>query len=380
LSDLFEAPSSLPLLPVLPAVSDRLSLHAFLHRFCARRVSTLRDRLREGQWWDRAAELEREARDWLEEKDWAESCGRGFREAAARGEISLVVFCSAVLQALDAYHKERRLEVSRRTVEVPLPEGGKTAFLPPPEAPIANLVPDSRQLPRETGDLKNDLRTILRLWWHLVELEDLPVQPQFRLLPAPLSAELGKRLRTGDLLVALASPFGHLNYEAAGDTQRRHPGDRKIPYRFARLASGCLDEARIALDEIFFRCAAERVDLLCALGRLATPICLDFCGDELHSLLVDSGANLLLVPAMSQSMDLFHALAREFGTHTRATTFVVNSDWLLRQLGLVLPELRALAYVPAKGGLRTAGKLLSEELMLRVFSIRELVGLSEAAS
>jgi hypothetical protein len=197
--------------------------------------------------------MEREARDWLEGEGWAERCDRRFREVTEQGEIPFTVFCSALLQALDAYHKDRCTQVERSIVE--LPGGSRTAFLSSPKAPIAGLVPKNLEVPRTIGEQENDLRAILKLWWHLVDLEDLPVQPRFHLLRASVSEELGRRLGKGDLLVALASPFARLAYEASGDPARRHPDNGRIPYRFTRLASGSLEAARSALDQIFALCA-----------------------------------------------------------------------------------------------------------------------------
>jgi hypothetical protein len=110
------------------------------------------------------------------------------------------------------------------------------------------------------------------------------------------------------------------------------------------------------------------------LGRLATPICLDFCGEQLRDLLVDTCVNLLFVPAMTPRMAPFLDRARDLGTQNRAATFAVNSTWLLRQIGASpLPESVVLAYLPARrldSGLRTLSPPLYS------CSIRELLGLT----
>src|SRR6185436_9201042 len=109
------------------------------------------------------------------------------------------------------------------------------------------------------------------------------------------------------------------------------------------------------------------------LGRLATPICLDFCGEQLRDLLVDACVNLFFVPAMTPRMEPFLDRARDLGTQNRATTFAVNSSWLLQQIG-VSPVLESvvLAYLPARKLDSTLRPLSSS---LYSCSIRELLGL-----
>jgi len=110
------------------------------------------------------------------------------------------------------------------------------------------------------------------------------------------------------------------------------------------------------------------------LGRLATPICLDFCGEQLRDLLVDACVNLLFVPAMTPQMKPFVDRARDLGTQNRAATFAVNSTWLLRQIGVPpVPESVVLAYLPAHP-LDSALRPLSD--VLYSCSIRELLGIS----
>lgn len=90
-----------------------------------------------------------------------------------------------------------------------------------------------------------------------------------------------------------------------------------------------------------------------SLGRIAVPICLDFCGDELTELLTATRANFFLVPAMSQSLGEFRIKARHFGSRNGAATFVVNSAWMLRQIGYsaeTLAEQRIVAYLPCRRG------------------------------
>lgn len=111
----------------------------------------------------------------------------------------------------------------------------------------------------------------------------------------------------------------------------------------------------------------------CSLGRMAMPICLDFCGDQLRDLLEDTQINLLLVPAMTPRMSPFYSRARALGTTNRATTLAVNSSWLLRQIGLRSRRHRAFVYLPASRALKGGGRRISDDLS--VFTIREVLGL-----
>jgi predicted amidohydrolase len=111
------------------------------------------------------------------------------------------------------------------------------------------------------------------------------------------------------------------------------------------------------------------------LGRLATPICIDFCGDELRGLLVEAHVNLLLVPAMTPEMRPFRERAWDLGTQSRAATFVANSAWLHQQLGRTSEESGDLflAYLPTSRPPAEVRKELAGTLV--VCSIRELLGL-----
>lgn len=57
-----------------------------------------------------------------------------------------------------------------------------------------------------------------------------------------------------------------------------------------------------------------------ALGRMAVPICLDYCGEDLRDLLIETQTNFLAVSAMTTTLEPFYARARELGTLARATT------------------------------------------------------------
>jgi len=122
--------------------------------------------------------------------------------------------------------------------------------------------------------------------------------------------------------------------------------------------------------------AQEFVLVDCALGRLVTPICLDYIGDGLLGLFRDTDSNLFLVPAMTARMKPFVERAVKLGTDCQASSFVVNSAKMYPAQGSK-PEDRFLAYVPAKDGCipaedetSEAWEEISKDLIM--FSIREL--------
>ncbi len=457
----------------------RLEMHAFLHRLCSRHVITLQNCLREPEWDRKAVEAESQADALLADPAWLAGLAERARWFQAGEAERPLVFAAGLLRALDRFHAAHRLEADLQSVSLPAAlGGGETLFLPPPLSPLEDLVPPKRRLGRSQGDLENDLGSILHLSWHLVALEDLPVQPEVRRLPPLVAETLSHRLRqSSDLRIATAFPFAALDYVIRSDPDRCH-AEKGTPYRFAEMEP--LREGREILEEVLRDCAREKVDVLCfpeltldtsllshlglllksrnetlhpllvmagsfhvdaglgranrchlldgrgnlllsqdkctayripadqagrmrpeilaglgiderggyediqsaetlhiretPLGRLATPICLDFCGNQLRDLFIQTRVNLFLVPAMTPRMGPFYARAREFGSFNRATTIVVNSAWLLRSLGLRSRRHRALVYVPAWKGLRGGGRPLSDHLAL--FTIRELLGLS----
>ena len=457
---------------------SRLQFHAWLYRQCLVQAGPIRNCVREPAWGGPFAEFKRLATLAFAAANWRgvlqERAIRWIREDATD---RLLVFCAATLKALDEHHLERQRDVALEEVSLPLSlGGGRTLFLPPPATPLMDLIPRAQRLQRGVGDLENNLREILKLWWHVIKLEALTVQPRIRELDATVSKELAGRLAQGDLRFGLASPFAGLAYSIRSDPSRY--GSDGIPYRFAELKPESSAAAKAGLLEILKQCAAQRVDVLCfpeltldtdlqhylrlllktgdleqgpvlivvgsfhvdseghwvnqcralsgsgrflfsqdkcvfyrippsqaekdphlcellgidhrggyedihlstsleifdgPLGRLATPICLDYCGDEVLDLLIDSAVNLLLVPAMTPRMEPFYQKARTLGTKAGAASFVTNSAWLLDHLGKREPENLALAYLPA----HPVAKLTRDPAdSLWVFSIRELLGLT----
>ncbi len=409
-------------------------------------------------------------------------------EPSRRQDQQLLVAGAATLKALDAYHRSRRIVVERRQFDLPpasLPtRATRSLFLAPPERPIEETIPEP--LVRDLGDYRNDLRSYLDLWWHVVTLEGRPVRPCCEELDAEVAAVLTERLeKPQDLTIGLATPFSDLEYRIESDPDRCHPADG-TPYRFAGLeGQECRRRSREALERIVGACAANRLDVLCfpeltldndslrdlatllaaendndypalvvagsfhlpgdncwlnrctvldgrgkplfrqdkcvafklppararelgevgrqllgiderggyedidvstelrmidsPLGRLAMPICLDYCGDELTDLVVASGVNLFLVPAMTERMRPFHDQAVFLGGRTRAVSFAVNSAWLLKRLGKdeeeVENELLVMGYLPRKGGLRTTADRAEDAGDLHLFTIGVLSGL-----
>ena len=453
---------------------NRLEMHAFLHRLCGRHVIELQNFLREPMWERWAGSLQDQIGPLCRRKDWLALVAREARTVF--GADRALVFAATLLRLLDKMHipKVRDFHATRAILP-PALGSGETLFLAPPEAPIAELVPESRRLGRGRGDLKSDLRDVLGLWWYPVPLDRHTVEPNIGPLDARVAREMAHRLsRQGDLRIGLASPFADLHYVVRSDPARS--GGRGTPYRFSEISPDCLNLARAGLEEIFHLCAKHRIDVLCfpeltldgnllhhlqlllklqnpsrhpllvvagsfhadagerwvnrcrllggsgeplstqdkcaaynlpgaqvtphlgktlgldgrggyedidqstvlevldtPLGRLATPICLDFCGEQLRDLLVDACVNLLLVPAMTPQMKPFVDRARDLGTQNRAVTFAVNSSWLLRQIGASLDQDSVvLAYLPAHP-LAPSLRMLSDALYS--CSIRELLGL-----
>jgi len=456
-----------------------LELHASLFRLCRHHLATLYNHLREPEWVEYACEIELKARQILDSSGNEQI--RGLGELLQHpAEENLLVRAAAVLQALDAYHGERRGPINHAIVSLSLPQlECQTAFLWPPANPIAEHVPEDLRLNVGEADLSRDLRGFLGLKWQLVTLETHANQPCFHELEARVGEDLADRLASrGDLSVGLASPFAELGYQIQGDPARRHD-KRGVPYHFVRLEPSHLPKAREALDQILQNCSERQIDILCfpeltldtdllrhlqtklatqnttrhpalvlsgsfhlsqtdgwvnrsalldsqgrilreqdkcvafplkpkeaaamddafrdllgidegggyedidvsaelnvidsPIGRLSTPICLDFCGSELRELLVACQVNLLLVPAMTPGMGRFPRRAREFGDRNRATTFAVNSSWLMRQLDKELADENLfVAYVPTKSKAVQPPERTSDDL--RTYSIRVLLG------
>ena len=79
------------------------------------------------------------------------------------------------------------------------------------------------------------------------------------------------------------------------------------------------------------------------IGRLLTPICLDYIEGDLWR---DLGADIYLVPAMTKTLGRFALCAEDLGGRHGAATFVCNAQTGGNQ--------RCLAYLPVKGGTKVA--------------------------
>lgn len=168
----------------------------------------------------------------------------------------------------------------------------------------------------------------------------------------------------------LLDGFGNLVLTQDKCTPYSMPGDQVVKLRRELRERLGLDE-RGGYEDIEVSTTLTLVES--PIGRLALPICLDFCGDQLRELLVDTQANLLLVPAMTPRMAPFYSRARDLGTTNRATIVVANSAWLLRQIGLKSPRQRSFTYFPARKGLKGGGRKISDSVFL--FTIREALRL-----
>ena len=67
------------------------------------------------------------------------------------------------------------------------------------------------------------------------------------------------------------------------------------------------------------------------LGRMAFPICLDFIDDKIVSILKETWANLIFVPAMSPTgLSRFKDTSKVLGQSHSAIVLVTNSCWCLQ--------------------------------------------------
>ena len=455
---------------------DRAQIHALLYRLCSAHVGTLRSALRRPVQEEAAAHFQAAHIGALERGDWFGSLSQPLLSLPEGADEHLLVLCSAALQLLDRYHYDRRLAFHGQVVDLPVELGGaSTRFLVPPRRPFLDLIPQKGRLVRARQDYENDLAWLLGLWWLAVGLEARPVGLRLLDLTGLAAETLERRLaQTGDLKVALASPFGELTFRCQPEPLQATSREG-VPYRFQEMDPLHLPSAFKALEETVEACQRHGVDLLCfpeltldisalghlrsllqtrnhrlnpilvvagsfhmdgpgyrvnrchvldglgnvlfqqdkhtpfripaeqvpdlpaelvsvlgidsrggvesirpagelllmdsPLGRLAVPICLDYCGEALRSLFVESQANWFLVPAMTPTMEPFLERAASLGTSNRAASFLVNSFWLLRKLCRLSPENLVLGYLPFKGCRRLVGTQLREDLFL--FSVRE---------
>ena len=145
--------------------------------------------------------------------------------------------------------------------------------------------------------------------------------------------------------------------------------DKQVPYELpADQAASVGVHGRGAVEAI------EACDTLVVvdgpLGRMSSPICLDFCGTWLRELFVELGVNLLLVPAATPRTDDFVQRARELGTDARTTTIVANAAWLLALAGRD-QEAAALLYMPLQEALWR--RIARRGGAFDVFNIHELL-------
>lgn len=94
------------------------------------------------------------------------------------------------------------------------------------------------------------------------------------------------------------------------------------------------------------------------LGRIATPICIDYFDRRMQERHCAGLATLFLVPAMSPTLEHFKDPARSYGERVRATTLVVNSRWVVAMAAAlegkaVRDEHLGYAYAPAHGASRS---------------------------
>lgn len=112
------------------------------------------------------------------------------------------------------------------------------------------------------------------------------------------------------------------------------------------------------------------------LGRMVTSICLDYCGGSIEGIAKSSRSNLFWVPTMSSSLGPFRERARELGKFCKATTVVVNSEWLLEGVGIDEAHrepLRSHCYLPFSSRDSIEVIIDSSVPSLRLFRIGEII-------
>ncbi|HEX9733682.1 MAG TPA: hypothetical protein VGG06_17050 [Thermoanaerobaculia bacterium] len=217
-------------------------------------------------------------------------------------------------------------------------------------------------------------------------------------LPPDLLEHLSDRLKYANVdsypALVIAGTFHHELEDSRGWVNRCHvldpygrtilQQDKLVAFKVpASQACEMRPEllAKLGIDE---RGGYEDIDvgdvvtfLDSALGRMLVTICLDYCGDQLTELVLDSRPNLFWVPAMTPAMGAFHERARFLGSRLRASSFVVNSRWLLEQLGLQDGQVEAAlvaCYLPCRRGLRDRLGTVGDADGLRLFRMSVILG------
>ncbi len=113
------------------------------------------------------------------------------------------------------------------------------------------------------------------------------------------------------------------------------------------------------------------------IGRIVTPICIDYFCEDLRAPFLAAGVTVVLSPTMSPTLQRFEKRANTLGDHARAWTFVANSRWVCDAMGVKSP-VHALRYAPHRGGLQRS--TFAPDQGLLTFSIRELLDLDSRQS
>ena len=103
------------------------------------------------------------------------------------------------------------------------------------------------------------------------------------------------------------------------EQDKRSPFVIDDPGALDRLRPGCCAPAAYEPTVLGPRLIVRET----AIGRLLTPICLDFIDDVLWSAL---GADIFLVPAMSPGLERFRLKAKDLGSRHGAASFVCNAQ------------------------------------------------------
>ena len=103
------------------------------------------------------------------------------------------------------------------------------------------------------------------------------------------------------------------------EQDKRSPFVIDDPGTLDRLSPGCCAPAAFEPTVLGRRLVVRETSV----GRLLTPICLDFIDDALWSAL---GADIFLVPAMSPGLERFRLKAQDLGSRHGAASFVCNAQ------------------------------------------------------
>lgn len=215
--------------------------------------------------------------------------------------------------------------------------------LPPPGGDQAKLFVITGVEDQDHADARLELTSLAKRVRE--QRVDVLVIPELTLDP-PLAAHLGQELHGRDAPALIIAGTFH---EAVGTHHvnrcRTHAADGAIlmtqdkAFPFTEVTQNGNRTEDIA-------CSTVLQLLETPIGRIATPICIDFFGGSLPKLLEATRVTGVFVPAMTRWASEYPTHARQLGTTNRAFTVVANSGshYVRKETEHVV----ALFYVPAR--------------------------------